>query len=678
VIEEIGNLAPAAQEDGREQRFSNMTSSARAARVLAGGALVAAALGVFSHSPVQAQAPSCPTLNGTALAPTAGSPTTPPGGHAFIVCTGKVRTFDGTPLHVDVTLPTVPYVPAGSHSAATPPLVMFLSGWSNDVCQFESTSLEGSAVAGCSDFIGAAGYHWNNAWFASQGVVSLNYTPRGWYDSCGKQPQSNYAYATDPKCSDTPGEQSWVHLYDRRFEIRDAQFLAGLLVDAKLVKASQIVTTGDSGGGGPSWDLALSRDQVVTLNSTPGSVHTVPWTSPKGTSLHLAAALPMYTWTDLLDALVSNGRASDHLHGAPADGNHQSPLGVDKLSYVSGFYALGQADAQYAPSPPALNADPTADLNTWFGEVNAGEPYSADPNLPAVVAQIAGPLRSPFAMPVPASNKKPIFAIQGFTDPLFPVMQAQTMINRLKAADSHYPVWAFYGDVGHSYANNPLDVWQQAHNEGNAWLTAVLTGHTPSQPAATATTTRCVSGQTLRTYSGSSFGQLAPSTLNFSSAAVQTTINSKIVTPEGANADPIANAGCRTMAASQSDPNQASYSFVVPSAATILGGPVINVTAAVTGSSAELAARLWDVDASGNQTLITRTAYRIEQAAGTTTLPLSFELSQNAWQLQCGHTIKLELTQDDGPSWRADNEPASIALSNMKLSLPVVPGTVCK
>ena len=132
------------------------------------------------------------------------------------------------------------------------------------------------------------------------------------------------------------------------------------------------------------------------------------------------------------------------------------------------------------------------------------------------------------------------------------------------------------------------------------------------------------------------------------------------------------------MAASQSDPNQASYSFAVPSAATVLGGPVVNVTAAVTGSSAELGARLWDVDASGNQTLITRTVYRIEQTPGTTTLPLSFELSQNAWQLQCGHTIKLELTQNDGPSWRADNEPASIALSNMKLSLPVVPGTVCK
>src|SRR6202011_3959759 len=109
-----------------------MTSSGRAAGALAGAVLVAGALGVFWHSPALAQAPSCPTLNGSALTPTAGSPTAPPGGHAFIVCTGKVRTLDGTPLHVDITLPTVPYLPAGSHSAATPPLVMFLSGWSND------------------------------------------------------------------------------------------------------------------------------------------------------------------------------------------------------------------------------------------------------------------------------------------------------------------------------------------------------------------------------------------------------------------------------------------------------------------------------------------------------------------------------------------------------------------
>jgi hypothetical protein len=33
--------------------------------------------------------------------------------------------------------------------------------------------------------------------------------------------------------------------------------------------------------------------------------------------------------------------------------------------------------------------------------------------------------------------------------------------------------------------------------------------------------------------------------------------------------------------------------------------------------------------------------------------------------------VKLELTQDDVPTWRPDNEPAVIALSNVSLTLPL-------
>src|SRR5207302_6938842 len=115
--------------------------------------------------------PACPKLGATKL--TQSQSFTPSGGNRVVVCTGKVRTFDGTPLHVDVTLPTVSYVPAGSSTAAKSPLVMFLSGWSDDVCQFESTSFNGTALPSCSSYIGNGGYHWNNAWFASRGYVTL-------------------------------------------------------------------------------------------------------------------------------------------------------------------------------------------------------------------------------------------------------------------------------------------------------------------------------------------------------------------------------------------------------------------------------------------------------------------------------------------------------------------------
>jgi len=64
-----------------------------------------------------------------------------------------------------------------------------------------------------------------------------------------------------------------------------------------------------------------------------------------------------------------------------------------------------------------------------------------------------------------------IFVIQGLTAPLFPAVQALTMINHLDAACScAYPAWSFLGDIGHSYANNPLDVWTQAHDEGRKYV----------------------------------------------------------------------------------------------------------------------------------------------------------------------------------------------------------------
>lgn len=624
---------------------------------------------------------SCPALGGTQLAQSQS--VSPAGGSPFIVCTGRVRSFDGTPLHVDVTVPSAAYVPAGSKTPATPPLAVLQSGYGNDVCQFESTTLEGSAVAGCADWIGNNGYHWNNAWFASLGIVTLTYTPRGWYDSCGKNLATGYLYLTDPTCSDTPGEASWIHLYDRRYEIRDAQLLAGMIVDAGLVNPNQIVASGDSGGGGPAWDEALSQDQVVQLDSTPTSVHTLPWTSPNGTPLHLAAALPMYTWTDLADSLLPNGTASDGLAGAPQDGNHQSPFGVEKLSFVTGFFANGlsnapsRADAGAQFALPLL--DPTADLTTWFAAINAGEPtYSLNPIAQVIAAQIGGPLRSALAMPVPPkAEEKPIFVIQGLTDPLFPSLQAQTMINRLKAADPSYPVTAFYGDVGHSYANNPLDVWQQAHNEGNAWLGQVLAHHGTTEPQVTVDTTRRVSGQTLQSFGGSSFGTLETSTVALASPGSQTIVHVVPTSPplgtyEGLETDPIVNSGCRSIQASLSGtaPGQASYSFPISSGFTLLGGPTVAVTATLTGTDATLVARLWDVDAGGTQTLVTRSALRLGGSLLPSTQSLRFELWPNAWQVQAGHTLKLELTQDDVPTFRPDNLPAVIALSNLSLTLP--------
>jgi hypothetical protein len=166
----------------------------------------------------------------------------------------------------------------------------------------------------------------------------LNYTARGFHRSCGQDPATGYSYSSDPACA---GKASWTHLADRRWEIHDAQYLTGLLVDADIANPSAVVATGDSYGGGQSWLLALSQDQVMQPDG-----HLVPWRSPHGVLIRLAAAVPQFSWTDLAQALTDNGCASDGSAGAPPPGPHESPYGVEKQSYTDALFTDGTATAQ--------------------------------------------------------------------------------------------------------------------------------------------------------------------------------------------------------------------------------------------------------------------------------------------------------------------------------------------
>ncbi|MGV9249618.1 CocE/NonD family hydrolase C-terminal non-catalytic domain-containing protein [Streptomyces sp. NPDC003710] len=583
-----------------------------------------------------AEATSCP------LGLTATATQSPVGGAPYTVCSGRVPSFDGTPLDVDVSIPVGATGPL--------PLVVMLSGWGTSKTQLESTTLAGN---------GANTWDWNNAWFASRGFAVVNFTPRGFYRSCGQDPASGYTYANDPACA---GRASWTHLADLRWEVHDTQFLTGRLVDAGVASPTKVTVTGDSYGGGQSWLLAMGQNRVMQPDGT-----TVPWTSPAGTPIRLAAAVPQYTWTDLSQALLDNGRASDRLFGAPVDGPHENPIGVEKESYVDGLYALGQQNAQYATSN-----DPTADLPGWYAAISAGEPYETNPTVGPMLSQLQT-YRSPYYLPVPSGSAQvPVLSIQGTTDPLFPGVHTIQMVNRLQSAHSDYPVWAFYGDLGHSYADNPHAVWTAANDEANAWLSQVIAGAAPTAPRTTLATTACVNGQNTATLTANRFSQLATTKWSFTSGPSAVTTSGTIGGPEATALDPITNSGCRTTAA-QSDPGVASWTFTPPSAGTITGSPVVHVTVTLDGSNAEVAARLFDANpASGTQTLITRAVYRITGSPGRS-LPLAFELWPAGWQVQSGHQLKLELTQGDAPTWRPDNETSSLAFSGLQLTVPLNP-----
>ena len=607
----------------------------RTGRLVAGFAIVIATIG----SGFAGGAGTVAAASGCPLGMTASSPISPPGGTPFVICSGRIPSFDGTPIDTDVS------VPVGASSAL--PLMVMMNGWGGDKTNWESTTLQGND---------GDQYHWNNAWFVSQGYAVLNYTARGFHRSCGKDPATSYSYASDPACT---GRSSWTHLGDRRWETHDSQYLVGLLVDAGVANPTRVVATGGSYGGGQSWLLALSQDSVMAANGS-----TSPWTSPGGTPIHIAAAAPKYPWSDLLEALVDNGRASDGFHRGPKDGDHASPIGVEKQSYVEGLFALGGVYAQFA----AAGVDPTADLLSWKAALSAGEPYESNPTVAAAITQIQN-YRSPYYMAVPkGSAQVPVFDFQGLTDPLFPGIQALVLERRL--AKAHYPVWTFMGDLGHSYANNPSAMWHAADDEANTWLQQVMSAQSPSAPKFTVDTVACEPGQTGTLYSAGGFPALANRRILFSDNSVKTTSSSTPPGQEAAGADPIANSGCRTIT-EQTDSGVAAWNIALPRPRVLIGSPVVSLTATLTGSNAELAARLWDVDSTaGTQTLVTRSVYRLLGGTSPTTQQLNFELWPTAWQVLQNHHLKLELTQVDSPTWRSDNIASTMQLSNLQVGLP--------
>ena len=134
-------------------------------------------------------------------------------------------------------------------------------------------------------------------------------TNRGFRESCGS-PAAQAAGGLE--CAD-----GYVRLIDNRYEVRDAQEFAGQLADegVGLIDPQRIGAIGGSYGGGMSMALGALKDRKVMLD---GSL--VPWTSPAGKPMRIAAAAPNIPWTDLAYSLVPNGSTLDYVADAPYRG----------------------------------------------------------------------------------------------------------------------------------------------------------------------------------------------------------------------------------------------------------------------------------------------------------------------------------------------------------------------
>ena len=588
---------------------------------------------------------------------------------------GFVPGFDGMPFSVDVT------VPCGTSGAL--PLVAMAHGFGDDKTVWEET--------GKSDRIESVerpetNTRWNNIWFASKGYAVLNYTARGWRDSCGPDvPGAIPGVAPAPHCAQY---EYWIHLDDKRWELRDVQWLTGGLVQSGIADRRRLAITGGSYGGGPASMGALQGGRVMCgaapvpaeLGPDPCEGRQdgkfAPWTTPDGaTRLRWAASVPLYTFGDLIQVLAPNGRGSDGTPQAPPDRDHTNPFGVPIESTVTGLLAAGQSSGYFAPP----GVDPSADILVDAGRLLAGNPFPQDDPLVARGVRLYRDFKSPITSR--PRERVPIFWVQGFTDPLFPGLEALQVRNRVLAVDPGYPFKVFLGDIGHDYTGQRADEWNLVRRQMNDFLDRYLSGGPAPRFDVGATVTRCLDRDApMRYVAAPRWEALQPQRVTFASNATGVT-NTATPGPAGLATDPITTAslplpgsykGCRKISPAAVDPTTATYEFPVEEDLVLMGGPVVDLTYSATGPDVPLAVRLWDVAPDGSvQGLVTRGVYRSDDAPGQG-LRARFQIAPNGYRFPAGHTVKLEVTANDEPYYQASRVPAVVTVAGVKLTLPLL------
>jgi hypothetical protein len=550
-------------------------------------------------------------------------------------------SWDGTPIDVNVAFP-----PASAGDGPFPLIIM------------------GHGYGGQKFPFGDPNTTEDMRRFTGRGYAVFSMSDRGFHQSCG---QPNAITAGGPACNN-----GYIHLMDDRYEVRDAQFFAGELTDEGRVDGQRVGAIGGSYGGGLSLQLGALKDRVMMPD---GSL--VPWTSPvDGTPMRIAAATPDIPWSDLAYSLTPNGGTLDYVADSPYGGR----VGVEKLSFQSGLYAVGSTAGRYCgedPFPsPCTNFG--ADVTSWKTRLDAGEPYDGDPTVAAVLDEIKAHHSAYY---IDHSHEPaPLLISNGFTDDLFPADEAIRFYNRIRSQYPNAPISLLFGDFGHMRAvNKPGD--SNARNAAqNAWLDFYVkgAGSLPFQGVTTFALTCPTSAPSGGPFQAGSWAGLQRGVVRFRDTSTKT------IAPNGGSPsvdttfDPVSGGGACASASAADLPGVATYRL--PAAAgggyTLMGSPTVLARIASPGANSQLAARLLDVAPDGTETLVARQLYR--PVVGTARQV--FQLHPSGHLFAPGHVAKLELLpRDAGGSafnsyGRASNDQGEITVSKLDLRLPVLEG----
>ena len=566
--------------------------------------------------------------------------------------TERVPSWDGLPIDADVTLPTTGNGPW--------PLVVMLHGFGGSKATFEATNARG--VLNAAGELITSTYHYNNIYFAQRGYAVVNYSHRGFGNSCGVVESR-----TSPEC-----DRGWFHMADQRYEIRDAQTMIGKLVDGGIAQRGAIGVTGFSWGGGQSLQLGWLKNRVRT---TDGKL--VPWRSPKGHPLSIRAAWPRGEWSNLAWSLVPTGYFSDTAKGVAAE--KAAPVGTPLGALAETKVLSLLLDADYAAPE---GADPQVDPIGWSKLFAAGEPYGS------VIRDVVSNLSRYSSITDLSGSPAPLLLQNGFADELFPPREALRAYNIARSRNPKAQVALQFGDLGHPRGSNKLNTFTQFNAQGSAFFDYWLRGRgKPLAPGSVSVMTQTCPAPTQKPppavvppaggpYRASSWRALSPGAVRASSAAKQTVLSADSDAALGSQFTFILGTtdACLTVPKTTSA-GAAYYTVDAKRPFTLLGLPAIRATVAVKGTYAQLAARLWDIDPDGQQRLISRGVRRLTANQEGT---IHWLLSGNGYRVQSGHQVRLELLGSDFtaktpfqvPMYRPSNGSFSVDVSKLSLVLP--------
>src|SRR3954451_5398786 len=551
------------------------------------------------------------------------------------LCTGATTTWDGaTKIDLNVVLPPPPG--PGMGEEAPYPVIGLFHGWGGEKIGLEDPRVQ----------------QWAEAGYA---VFSMS--DRGWGNSCG---------GSDPeRLNPLVCGQGYNHLMDDRYEVRDAQYLISVLADEAVAQPKKIGATGVSYGGGMSMALATLRNRTMEPDGT-----LVPWESPGGKEMELAAAVPQWPWTDLAYSLMPNGSTLDFVADSPYKGAEgRARIGVEKASVVTGLYGTGLVESNYSLT------DKEADLNGWYTLINSGEPYEAKPQAQEILDQITTYHSSYYIDH--GQPPAPLLIQLGWNDDLFPVDEAVRYYNRTRAQYPGDPISLFLMDDGHARSQNKAADEALFLQRENAWFDNYLkgTGPAPSSSAEALTTTCPNTSASEGPYKAADWQSLSPGEIQLDGVPAQTIVPGAGDPNIGKAFDPIAGGGACATAPGADQLGAANYRLQVPAAGfTLLGSPTIVADLATTNEDSELAARLLDVLPNGEERLVARGLLR----PGNGGTAVVFQLHPQGYRFAGGDTAKLELLPSDFPYARASNLQTPITVSNLRLKLAVLeqPGSL--